>query len=242
MWTYLLILLAGTALLVIFARRAVLFSRKKNAPKKKPDEAPKEKAVNAEKVGRKEAVEVGALFQKGEALLKAGKEEEAIKLFVQALAINPAHLETQQKLAMLYMQKQMYAAASALFRALAEQTKDPLHYSHLGLAMFQQSIFEEARDAYQKAVELDPTRPQRFASLAQVYRKLGETQNAIIALNKALDIDSKNLEFLLLLGDLQVEVGNLEIASEIAAQVAEFDPENEALKDLVRAIKTTKKE
>ncbi len=242
MWTYLLILLATTTILAIFARRAVLFKKRSTAPKEKPKKIEEEKPLKKQKVGRKETLGAGAFFQKGESMLKAGKEEEAIKHFVQALALDPTHLETQQKLAMLYMQKQMFAAAAALFRQLAELTNDPLHYSHLGLALFQQSSFEEARDAYQKAVELDPTRPQRFASLAQVYRNLGEAQNAIIALNKALDIDPKNLEFLLLLGSLQIEVGNLEIASEIAAQVEEFDPENEALKDLLRTIKTTKKE
>ena len=76
-------------------------------------------------------------------MLKAGKEEDAIKCFVQALALNELHDETQHRLAVLYLKKQMYGAAAALFKRLLESKEDPVYYSHLGLALYKQSSFEE---------------------------------------------------------------------------------------------------
>ena len=136
------------------------------------------------------------------------------------------HQETQNKLAMLYMQKQMFSAAAALFKSLGDVTGEAVHYSHQGLALFQQNLFEEARDAYQKAVDLDPARPNRFVSLAQVYRSMGQLSNAVVALNKAIEIDNENVEYLFLLVDIQSELENYEEALAVAKGILEIDSRN----------------
>lgn len=218
-------------------------SNKKNAVHKKAQAIANASAENQEteeekkvRLSREEKDQVEDLCKRGESLINSGKDEEAIKCFVQALSINAQHPETQQRMALLYLQKQMYGAAAALFQQLAQQTKDPMHYSHWGLALYQQSDFENAKIAYQTAVDLDPSRPQRFISLSQVYKALGQLANAIIATNKALEIEGKNIEFLYQLADLQAETGNYLAAKETLGQLFAVDEGNVAAKALLKEI------
>lgn len=237
MWTYLAILFSLLVLVGVFVRRLVVFSR---PPVTTEPVSGEEQAEVPEKIRIKkdDRAKVEALSKRGDSFLKVGKDDEAIKCFVQALAIDTLHQETQHKLAVLYLQKQMYGAASALFQQLAELSPDPIHLSHLGLALYGQSDFEAAKEAYQKAVELDDSRPQRFVSLAQVYRALGRLNHAIMAANKAVELDGENMAFLFLLADLQAELGDTEKAKEILCGILEIDPKN---KDATEMLKTLNK-
>ncbi len=245
MWTYLVIFLSIAVVVGVFVRKAILYFKKTenlNTDKGSSIKMEDEDINDAKKrISKTDKELVEDLCKEGDLKLKAGKEEEAIKFFVQALAINECHIETQQKLAMLYMEKRMFAAAAALFKSLGTLTGEAVHYSHLGLALFQQNLFEEAKEAYQKAVDLDPSRPQRFASLAQVYRSLGQLQNAIIALNKAVEIDNTGLDFLFMLIDIQTELKNFDLAIDITKRVLEIDPANEEAKKYLRTIQKEKK-
>ena len=224
-------LLSALALVAVFARRAVLLHLKRGRlfaaahAVEKDDESGNE--VKAVKISKADKAKIDSLIEQADCLLKRGEEDKAIKIFVQALAINSSHIETQQKLAMLYLQKQMLGSAAALFKQLSALTNDPVHFSHLGFVLFQQSSYEEARDAYQKAVDLDPSRSQRFVSLAQVYRSMGQLQNAVIALNKAVELDPENIDFLLLLTEIYAELNNIEEAEVVLRNILERAPDNE---------------
>jgi tetratricopeptide (TPR) repeat protein len=238
MWTYLILLLGALAIVAVFVRRAILMSLKKKRIEAAANiEKVEEEIPVAAKLSKADKVEISDLLLQADELLKSGEEDEAIKIFVQALAIDENHPETQQKLAMLYLQKQMFGAASALFKQLALMTEDPIHYSHLGFSFYQQNAYEEAKEAYQKAVDLDPTRAKRFISLAQVYRSLGQHQNAIIALNKALELEKDNLEFSLLLAEIYTELNNLEEAVSTLMFILEKEPDHEEAATLLKKLK-----
>lgn len=215
MWTYFLILLGFLGIIAVFVHK--VFYLKKMAAKKETDkavaQAAKESALENEeeieekKLKKSELEEISELCEKADIKIGVGNEDEGVKLLVQALAIDENHLPAQQKLAMLYVQKEMFAAAAALFERMAKLTDDAVHYSHLGLALFNQQDFEGAKAAYQKAVDLDPSRPQRFVSLGQVYRALGQSQNAIVAITKATEME-ENEEVLRLLAEIYMEAGD----------------------------------
>jgi len=237
MWTYLAILLSISVVLGVFIRRVVLYLKGDDEQEVEKKEEEKQDKGNETVVSKKEKKKARAFYEKGEALLKAGKEDEAIKLFVQALSADKDNIEAQQKLAMLYLQKEMYGAATALFKRLCELTDEAVHYSHLGLALYQQNELDEAKEAYQKAVDLDDSRPQRFISLAQVYRALKQYQGAIIALNKAIEKDPENVEFLLLLGDIFEEMEDLKNFEETFEKLLKLDPENKEVKNRLKKMR-----
>lgn len=232
MWTYLVILISISVILLVFIRRVVFHYR--GSTEKKDDNTPPVSASLNDNdrdgenisVSRKDKDRAEALCKKGLNLLKVGKDDEAIKCFVQALALNELHDETQHRLAVLYLKKQMYGAAAALFKRLVESAENPVYYSHLGLALYKQSDFNEAKNAYQRAVELDPERAPRFISLAQVYRALGQLEHSIVALNKALAIDESNIDFLLLLATVQAELKNYKESMEVLEKLLILDPKN----------------
>lgn len=235
MWTYLVIFVSISALLLVFLRRVIFVLRGKDIKKKEEKvEVKKEVVEEKVKVSRKDKSTVEGLCKRGEAMMKAGKDEEAIKCFVQALALDPNHKDSLNKLGVLYMHKQMYGAASALFKNLSEIEEDSVHYSHLGLALYHQNEYEEAKEAYQKAVSLDPSRPQRFVSLCQVYRAQENNDLALAALEKAVDLDPKNVECLFLMTDLLFETENFDKGKDVVRMILEVDPDNEEAKKLLR--------
>lgn len=240
MWTYLLLFLSISLFVGVFAHRAYKLNVKKNtpAPEKKSliDEEPVDLGDN-KKLSKQEKLDVVALCEKADIKLKVGEEDEAIKLLVQAMAVDPANIEAHQKLAMLYMQKQMYSAAAALFKQLGELTGDAVHYSNLGLALYQQQEFEAAKEAYQRAIVLDPSRPQRFVSLAQVYRSLDQLSNAIVAANKAHEMDKENIDFLFLIADLQMDSQNYDESANALKKIVDLDPDNLDAKNYLRKVK-----
>jgi tetratricopeptide (TPR) repeat protein len=244
MWTYFILLLSAVAIVMVFARRTFLLHVRKQHLSaamhavEKNDEV--EDKIKAMKVSKSDQSKIDALLEQADSLLKRGEEDEAIKVFVQALAINDSHVDTQQKLAMLYLQKQMFGAAAALFKQLSYLTNDPIHFSHLGFVLFQQNSYEEARDAYQKAVDLDPSRAQRFVSLAQVYRSMGQLQNAVIALNKAIELDPEDINFLLLLTEIYAEMNNVEEAETVLRNILERAPDNEDASKLLDRLRKEK--
>lgn len=238
MWTYLTIFLSLTAIFIVFLRRSLLNNRANSLATAPVEEIAVEEPEDPEKASKSDRAKAQALCDQAESFLKAGKDDEAIKCLVQALALDELHQETQYRLAMLYLQKQVFSAAAALFEQLAISTADPVLYSHLGLALYQQGEMEGAKSAYQKAVELDDSRPQRFVSLAQVYKSLGQMNNAVVALVKAVEADEENLDYLLLLAELQVALGHKVEGMEIVKRILELDPRNKEAKEMKKILET----
>ncbi|MBI4232401.1 tetratricopeptide repeat protein [Candidatus Peregrinibacteria bacterium] len=238
MWTYLAIFLSLTAILIVFVRRLVLKKRAAIEAGRPVEETPVEEPEDQEIASKSDRAKAQALCDQAEGFLKAGKDDEAIKCFVQALALDSLHQETQYRLAMLYLQKQMFSAAAALFEQLALSTEDPVLFSHLGLALYQQGEMVGAKGAYQKALELDDSRPQRFVSLAQVYKALGQLNNAVIALVKAIEAEEQNTDYLFLLAELQTGLGHSEQAKEIVKRILELEPRNKEAKEMLKSFET----
>jgi tetratricopeptide (TPR) repeat protein len=243
MWTYLSIFFAISLLVGVFFRRLYIYLKHDLKPNDSSSENEESSFLASlkKRLSKTDKQKVDELFHKGESFLKHGKEDEAVKCFVQALTINQLHTETLNKLAMLYMKKQMYSAASALFKSLGELTNDPVHYSNLGLSLFQQNLFEDAKSAYHKSIQLDDSRAPRFVSLAQVYRSLGQLNNSVIALNKSLELEKENIDSLLFLADVQAELGNLDEAINSTYLILEVDPNCEEAKSFLKTLLNEKK-
>ncbi|MBD3330592.1 tetratricopeptide repeat protein [Candidatus Peregrinibacteria bacterium] len=238
MWTYLVIFLSITALLIVFLRRLIITfssSRKKDSNKEHEENTAKDKTKKV-RLSHDDRKKVNDLCKRGQVLVNAGKEDEAIKCFVQALSLDPTHKETMHNLAVLYMHKEMFSPAAALFKELAQIDEDSVHYSHLGLALYNQNDYEGAREAYQKSIDLDPSRPQRFVSLCQVYRSMQEPDLAMIALNKALDMDEKNIDYMFLKLDLLNEFEDTENSKEVVGLILKLDPENKEAQSMKRKL------
>ena len=83
-------------------------------------------------------------------------------------------------------------AEKLFIRVLGLDSMNPTYHSNLALGLYMQRRMEEARDAYLKAIELDPGKANRYINLAQVYRDLGSYDLALEAVEMALQISQNN--------------------------------------------------
>lgn len=245
MWTYLLIFLSVLCLTVVFLRRLYFVLIKKAEEEKvvpeKVDE-PKEEPESKKKISKDGKAEMERLFQRAVALIKRKEPKEAVKTLVQALAIDHDYLDAQKELGKLYLDQKMWGKASAVYKYLAEKSEDAVDYSHLGLALYNAEEFEEAAEAYQKAVLLDPKRPQRYVSLGQTYKDLEKWPLALIAFNKALALDKDNVDYLLLAADAFVELEDFDGARGVLERVLELAPKSKMAPKMLKEIEEKEKE
>lgn len=245
MWTYLAIFGGGLIIVLVFLHRVIVNTRASESNLGSDTSWDIEKGIieneiqeNQDKIlSREDRDTVSYNYQKAERMINSGEEDEAIKFLIQALAINPLHVESLHKLAVLYMNRQMYSQSAALIKQLVSLTEDPVHYSNLGLALYQTQDYEGAKKAYQIAVLKDHNRPQRFVSLSQVYRTMGNIPLAIIALNKALELESTNVDFWLLLAHLQSELNRIQDAKIALEKVFDLDPGNTEAREIMQELR-----
>lgn len=243
MFTYLVILLSFIGLLIIFVRRAYLTLIKKNtvvaeeqAPVLEEDYGPKRK------VPRDQKSKMEKLYHRALAQVKKCDPKGAVKTLVQALAIDPDYMDAQRELGRIYLEHKMWGKAAAVYKYLSEKTGDPVDYSHLGLSSYNAGELEAAAEAYQKAIFLDPDRAPRYVSLGQVYRDLGRDQLALIAFNKALELDGENVDYILLTADLYLHLGSLVEARDLAFKAGNLAPMSKVAKRILKEIEEKEKE
>ena len=59
---------------------------------------------------------------------------------------------------------------------------------------------------------------------------------SVVALNKAIEIDQENLDFLLFLSSLQIELKNYKDAREVLERILELSPKNLDAKKMLKEI------
>lgn len=82
-------------------------------------------------------------------------------------------------------------AAKFYSAALMESPNHPLALSSLGLALFEQSKYEEALEQYQKAASVSPMDPIPQEKIARIYERLGRLNEAIQASMQAAELHLK---------------------------------------------------
>lgn len=178
------------------------------------------------RISARELGEVQVLLRRGEKVLARGEAEEAEKLLIQALTIDPHAHAVQEQLGKLYLTTNRPAKAEALYRELLSASEEAELYGNLGLACYKQGKFGEACDAYQKALTKDPKNAERMAALAKAYVASNSFEEAIPLLEKATLKRNRDIELLQLLTECYRKVGNTEKAAEAHEKLSRVDPYN----------------
>jgi tetratricopeptide (TPR) repeat protein len=153
------------------------------------------------------------------------------------VAAAPDHLDAHHKLGMLYMKKGDFSQAELYFSKLVNLKKDPVYFSNLGAALYQQQRLIEAAEAYENAIALDDKRAERLQSLAQVYFELGEDEKALHYFERAARRKPKDIELKLTLADYYEKLGRKEETAAKLEEVLQADPYNEEVKARLKNLK-----
>ncbi len=120
-----------------------------------------------------------ASFAKGERLIAAGKQEEALDVIREGLRYLPRHALARVHVGRILSAKQQVAEALREFDAAIE-IEPSLAAAHMGrgVAMAQSNRPVDARSAFEKTVELEPANVEARFNLGIVLAVLGQTAMA----------------------------------------------------------------
>lgn len=188
-------------------------------------ETPSEAPIETQSVGSARQT-----FLKADTHFGRKEWEEAEGLFMAVIELDPSHLDAHHKLGMLYMRLGDFPNAELFFNKLINLKKDPIYFSNLGAALYQQQRLVEAAEAYENAIAMDDKRGNRLQSLAQVYHELDDHDKALKYFELAERRKPKDLTLKLILADYYENLARAEEAAEMLKRVLDSDPYNEEVK------------
>lgn len=136
-------------------------------------------------------------FQKGNELNQTGEYAKAAEEYEKALELEPDYVDAMTNLGVTYYRLQQLDKAIEVYtRAIAVAPEDADIRSNLAAAYVQTyepggptEPLDLALEQYQKAVELAPDLIQAHFGLGVVYSMLGQTEEAIAALETFQELD-----------------------------------------------------
>jgi uncharacterized protein (TIGR02466 family) len=131
----------------------------------------------------------------GEALRAFGRNQDAIGAYEQALRINPSDVAAYNNAGLAFQSLQRYdEARTAYERALALAPNDVEVWLNLGNLHREFCRLEESADAFRKAIGIFPGLAAGHGSLGVTLYEAGDSDGAVAALLKAVELDPLYLE------------------------------------------------
>ncbi|MBM3228011.1 tetratricopeptide repeat protein [Candidatus Peribacteria bacterium] len=194
------------------------------------EERPICRTKKSPRVSAMEMQRVRSLFRNAEKAVAQGKMEEAERLFIQALTIDPTACDVRAELAKLYLTTNREPKAEALYKELLQHQDDVSFHANLGLAYYRQEKFIDACRSYQEALNRDPKNPERSAALGRACIAAQRFEEAAPLLEKAADRMGRNTEILRLLAECYMQLGTRERAEFTYRRINRLEPYDEVVK------------
>jgi tetratricopeptide (TPR) repeat protein len=138
----------------------------------------------------------------------------ARRSFEEALVLDPEHEDALAGLGETLMKFGQQEAGVKTFRRILELGyRDDLDLMlQVGRALFRESLFDEAREFFEIAVQQAPEMAEGVALLGYTHHRLGEEDSAVSMLRRALQIDDDHAEARIYLANILYDRGDYEAA------------------------------
>jgi Tfp pilus assembly protein PilF len=138
----------------------------------------------------------------------------ARRSFEEALVLDPEHEDALAGLGETLMKFGQQEAGVKTFRRILELGyRDDLDLMlQVGRALFRESLFDEAREFFEIAVQQAPEMAEGVALLGYTNHRLGEEDSAVSMLRRALQIDDDHAEARIYLANILYDRGDYEAA------------------------------
>jgi Flp pilus assembly protein TadD len=149
-----------------------------------------------------EAAPTSAVIQSnlGYAYDKQGQVEEAVAAYRKALELDPANTIVRNNLANLYSKQGLYDDAARELEDLVQRDpSDATAKTNLEGVLKNKAVMQQRQDQISSALQAaaaKPADPQAAYAAARVYARLGDTDQALTWLNKALDLGYDQFDYL----------------------------------------------
>lgn len=114
-----------------------------------------------------------------------------------------------------------------LLNKTAHTAINPLEvFTKIGTLQYQLHHYPEAIAAYQQAIQINPNHPALYETLSQIYATQKDPKNALLAIDKALNIEPNNLTYLKSKAILATWLANYSMAVETYQHMLTLSPNN----------------
>ncbi len=145
-----------------------------------------------------------AWVNSGVIALKRDQGQQAIDCFTRALAFNENHLEAKNNLASTFMHHDRFENALSYYDELLKNEPNNLEYLYnSGVAQMALGHLQEANDLFLRVVKLNKQHFAAFNNLAAIALKSGDKTNAVLMLQKAIEVNPKDASSQFMLNALQ---------------------------------------
>ena len=114
-------------------------------------------------------------------------------------------------------------AISAYKSAIEEDGADSIVYCNLGGCYERMNLNDEARINYKHATDLNPNIAEAWFGIGLTYEKENKNKEALTFYHRACMIEEDNAEYLLVLGETQYRLNQIENCEETYAKLVELD-------------------
>lgn len=123
-----------------------------------------------------------------------------------------------------YERRDYEGAARWWGKMVAAQPRDATAHLRYGLALGRLERHEAAAEAFESAVALDPAFAEAYLNLAAARKLCGHPREAIQVLEKLLTVEGENASTLLILANVALEAGDLDLASASTERAVRAQP------------------
>jgi tetratricopeptide (TPR) repeat protein len=170
-----------------------------------------------------------SLLEYTEAQFGAGEVQSARDTAVRLSRLARVDAGIHFSLGLLLAQHGEYRMAAEQFAAIPPSQRDTAADLNLGMVYSRQRQFQEARQAYQDAIRLDPSNPDPYLQMGLDASALGNHDAAIDWITQAHTKSPQRIDIVYVLAEELIHVGNLERARDLLLAVRERDPNEPAL-------------
>lgn len=161
--------------------------------------------------------------------MRLGNPRGAIPHLKAALAAEPDNALAHAYAALCLIETG-YSEGAARMAFTAVRLAPELAYAHLvaGVVALSRLDYETARKHLDESRRLDPTEPDLYRWLAELYDRTGRRKDILPILEEGLTHDPHDVRLLVRLGRRYVDLGRHDDAARLAGEALALDPENDA--------------
>lgn len=158
---------------------------------------------------------------------RSGRYEQALEAFDFALTIDDDFEPTLFSKANTLIAMERYTDAIDLLNDLIKELPtNPYAMCLIAECYENMHRYEEATSYYKKVIENRPDFSDAFFGLGSTLAKQDDPENALLAIDRALELDPNNFDFLFTRGEILLQVGAKEEAMKIFQQIADESPDD----------------
>lgn len=169
--------------------------------------------------------------------------EEAFRLYMSALNLDPFHRSARYNLAyFFYEQGDIEAAIKEYNKLIRTDFYDFDAHIGLGLAYFNKRDFEKAISHYRKALDINPYSVAPYNNIGIIYVSAGQTNEAFKWFNKGLKIDPNLAETYYNLGLLNENIGKIKESKKFYERALEIKSDYKEAEEKLRGLSIPKRD